>query len=272
MITQKHFSVPFQSIYPVTNDIDDPNILFGGTGANATISTDDPTTLGLRYTDGFIGGAVFIYKPSITFIVTPSFYTLEDTITGDDGVLYIPDYISKYSDWSVTLTSAVSKIDSTIQAWVVGDLFEMPMWDEGYTVDYDFSKISRIPSSLKTFINYDTIRTNSLRTTYNYKWSGLIEAQKNEFVGLIESFRNSFQPFYILELNDDNDNFTTYFVMIDSNSVTITKDKADLYTVSLSLIDMNVEVIDKDDTPVPDTGTGFGFNFGNDWGSPSAWA
>lgn len=122
---------------------------------------------------------------------------------------------------------------------LTSNTFTMPIFDYGYTINYSYSDAAydSISASGQVFPNYKLAKKLSLIIKYQFNWSGLVESEKIIVENFIKSFGNSFQPF-TLQIFTSDINHLDYEMIIDSDTVSISKDRFDLYNVSFSTIQL----------------------------------
>ena len=115
----------------------------------------------------------------------------------------------------------------------------LPMFDQDYTIEYSYSDIAYLDESAtgQKFPEYSIAKNLVLISRHNLTWSGLLEAEKDTFENAVKSFNNSFQPF-TMRIWDTGVSYTDYYMIIEPDTLTLTKDKFDLWSVSITCIQL----------------------------------
>jgi len=118
-------------------------------------------------------------------------------------------------------------------------IFTVPMFDFGYVLNYSYSDVSGPSTSAsgQEFPEYNIARNLYLIKKFSLSWNGMTLAEKLVFENFIKSFNNSFQPF-IFRLYTAVAAYDDYYMIIEPDSLTFTKDKFDLWGVSLTCIEL----------------------------------
>lgn len=137
-------------------------------------------------------------------------------------------------NWKIKLAVPNIYLDPDASGDVV---FTVPMYDQDYEVNISFPKAgsSKLSFSGQTPVNYMVAYNANPIYEYDYNWTGLLEAEKDIFIEFIESFNNSFQKFNLeVQLNNVHDH--NMDVIINTDNISISKNRLDLYSISLTLI------------------------------------
>lgn len=115
--------------------------------------------------------------------------------------------------------------------------FTVPMFNYEYTIEYTYSTIAYDTESAsgQQFPHYTIAKNLNLISKYNLQWSGLLNDEKEIFDAFIKAFNNSFQPF-TMRVFTDTINYNDYTMIIESDNLSISKDKFDLWSINLQLI------------------------------------
>jgi hypothetical protein len=115
--------------------------------------------------------------------------------------------------------------------------FTVPIYDQDYTVKISFPNSADGQNSFTgvAFPDYQTAYNLVVSQVVTYKWSGLLELEKDIFVDFIHSFRNSYQPFLFTHY-DESSTVKSFEGIIQQDAVQISKDNFDLYSASLTII------------------------------------
>jgi len=115
----------------------------------------------------------------------------------------------------------------------------IPMFDFGYTINYSFAETAGPAKSAsgQEFPEYGIAKNLKLIKKYSFNWSGMTETEKLEFEAFIKSFNNSFQSFKMW-VYDTISTYTNYYFIIESDNVIFKKDKFDLWSINLTLIQL----------------------------------
>lgn len=136
--------------------------------------------------------------------------------------------------WRIKITVPVFYTDPDS---VADNISYIPMFDQDYSLKINFPKTGRglLSYSGQLTVNYDTAYDIDPIYEYTYNWSGLTEAEKDVFVSFIDNFNNSFQKFNFQVQLDGSPQWNMDCV-VNSNSLTIKKDRLDLYSITIPLI------------------------------------
>jgi hypothetical protein len=115
--------------------------------------------------------------------------------------------------------------------------FNVPMFDYEYSIEYSYSDIAFQSESAsgQKFPEYGAANNLTLISKYNFKWTGLLAAEKTFFDAFIKSFNNSFQPF-TMRIYKDAVAYDNYIMIVEPDTINVSKDRFDLWGVSLILI------------------------------------
>ena len=118
--------------------------------------------------------------------------------------------------------------------------FRIPMFNEGFTIEYSYPDVAYKSTSFSgtEFPNYNVANTLELISRYSLQWSGLLEAEKNTLLNFINSFNNSFQPF-TMRIWHNGTTYTDLTLIIEPDTLGLSKDKFDLWSVELNLMEIN---------------------------------
>lgn len=117
--------------------------------------------------------------------------------------------------------------------------FRVPMFDQGYTIDYSYSDVAYGDKSYSglEFPKFSIAKNLSLISRYTLSWTGMSDAEKSELDDFIKSFNNSFQPFTLrLWLNQSG--YDDYYMIIEPDTITLTKDKFNLWSATFTCIQL----------------------------------
>lgn len=122
---------------------------------------------------------------------------------------------------------------------ITSTTFRVPMFDQSYSIEYSYSDVAYgdISYSGNKFPRFDIAKDLILITRYNLSWTGLNSSDKSDFENFIKSFNNSFQPF-TLRVWDSAVSSDDYYMIIEPETITLTKDRFDLWSVSLTYIQL----------------------------------
>lgn len=117
------------------------------------------------------------------------------------------------------------------------DTYTVPMYDQNYTINYSYpeSAFGKDNFTETEFADLQMAYNTDLIVVYNFTWSGLTEDEKEIFDNILKAFNNSFQPFLFKVYDDATPIFLKTFI-INNDSITTTKDKFELWTIAMSLI------------------------------------
>ena len=160
------------------------------------------------------------------------------TSTGSEGDDDLYKIMGASSTGSYNLTfGALDSLDLA----VVSDTFIVPRFDQNYSINYSFVNHPYKNTNFlgRLFPYYPVARDSEFVCIENhsYSWTMLNESEKDVFNNFINAFNNSWQPFSLCKWNSGTLESVEHFI-IDS-PVEISKDKYELYSVTLNLKKLN---------------------------------
>jgi len=116
--------------------------------------------------------------------------------------------------------------------------YKIPLPDQDYTITYSFQKFPFSDRSLtgQKTIQFNLAKQNKMIETRTYKWSGLSESEIEVFWDFVNAFQTSYQPFALAIIGKEANKMLCYYGVLEKNSVSIKKDRYDLFSVELSMI------------------------------------
>lgn len=250
LITQQHYTVPFTTAYPAFDTVtmsgnETIESIFNlETIAPAYFTTATDTTdieLTAIYDEAHTADTVMLRG----FASAEDLYLLMDEVTISGADLTLVDDIyydvditasgNELSEWYVTVPANVANLTSFYE-WedlILGNRFEVPQYNQARQYKYYYSMF---PYNEK-FPRYNTALSDSNKLIKEcvFTWSGLTDAEHDVFVDFIESFGNSYKPFYIYNSVEE----TVLKYLIIGDSVNMSKDLYDLWEVVITAYEID---------------------------------
>ena len=161
----------------------------------------------------------------------------------DQIVAFTVAGITNETNLELYIDSTAGAVDLDIYQILIASLFELPPYDERPKRDIKYPDRAyppRTPAG-QYYPNFREAGTLERIESMNLSWTELTEAQMTTFLDFIDSFGNSFQPFYIIMVSDtegSSDVFKSTFIpaIIKEDTVQIHRGAKQYWNVSLDIL------------------------------------